>query len=49
MLQHLGWSIQYKPGAPITGRWQAKRFGVGMCAGTREALFRMIEVKNSER
>jgi len=38
-----GWTIRYYPAAPVTGRWSAIRFGVSICAGTEEALKRMID------
>lgn len=41
--EHRGWAIGYNPDAPATGRWCAMRHGVAMCAGTREALVRMVD------
>ena len=46
---HGGWSITYSAARPVTGQWRAARFGVGMCANSREALIRMIDVNNAER
>ncbi len=43
-----GWKISYGSFAPVTGRWAAARFGVGLCAGTDDALKRMIDRKNAE-
>jgi hypothetical protein len=39
------WDIYYIGGDPITGRWIARRFGVELCANTRELLKEMIELK----
>jgi hypothetical protein len=44
-----GWKITYSANRPVTGTWRAERHGVGMCAGTREALQRMVDAKVSER
>ncbi len=45
-----GWTVNEGPSAPVTGRWRALRFGVGMCANTRALLLRMIDSKlDSER
>lgn len=38
-----GWDYAHFPDNPITGRWCATRFGVGMSAGTEEQLKRMID------
>jgi len=49
--RYLGWSITDEPypGArPVTGKWRAERYGVGLSAGSYEALIRMIEVKEKE-
>lgn len=43
--QYRGFSITYAPSAPITGRWQAARNGVTLCADSREALCRMIDLR----
>lgn len=40
-----GWWISYGSKRPVTGTWRATRYGVGMCAGSREALVRMIDQK----
>ena len=40
-----GWAIDYDVRRPVTGTWRAERHGVGMCAGTKEALYRMIDTK----
>lgn len=42
---HRGWFIYQGPSHPVTGQWRATRYGVGMCAGTREQLIRMIDQK----
>ncbi len=46
--RHKGWEINYNPSRPVTGVWRAERFGVGMCAGTFDALIRMIDTKIAE-
>jgi hypothetical protein len=43
-----GWGCGFDPERPVTGRWQAIRHGVSICAGTREALERMIDFKVAE-
>ena len=43
-----GWAISYSAARPVTGQWRAERFGVGMCAGTRDALIRMIDTRADE-
>lgn len=43
--EHNGWTITYDPTAPVTGRWRAVRFGVGMCANDQAMLKRMIDAK----
>lgn len=43
-----GWAIGLSPQRPVTGQWRATRFGVGLCAGTKPELIRMIDVKNAE-
>ena len=40
-----GWKISHNPARPITGQWRAERHGVGLCAGDRDALLRMIDAK----
>lgn len=40
-----GWEISFNPLLPITSRWRAVRFGVGMCAGDYDALVRMIRAR----
>lgn len=40
-----GWEIGRGPDHPATGRWRARRFGVGMSAGTEEQLRRMIDAR----
>lgn len=42
-LAYKGWRYDYDEARPVTGRWRATRFGVGMCAGTLEQLLRMID------
>jgi hypothetical protein len=37
-----GWRVYHMSEAPVTGQWKAIRHGVEMCAGTQEALTRMI-------
>ena len=43
-----GWKTYYDRNAPVTGRYRAKRYGVGMCAGTADALMRMIDAKREQ-
>lgn len=43
MVSYRGWQIRYDGAAPVTGRWRATRFGVGMCAGSEALLRRMID------
>lgn len=38
-----GWKIEYRP--HDYQLWKAKRFGVGMCANTKESLKQMIDTK----
>jgi hypothetical protein len=47
-LDYRGWSMGYSARAPVTGAWRATRHGVGMCAGTADALKRMIDAKHAE-
>jgi len=47
--RYKGWLVSFSHNAPVTGKWRAERFGVGMCAGTAEQLQRMIDVKTEER
>jgi hypothetical protein len=44
-----GWTITYSGARAVTGSWRADRFGVGVCASTKAALLRMIDIKNYER
>ena len=44
-----GWLIVCHSNGPVTGRWRATRFGVGMCAGNYEDLVTMIRARASER
>lgn len=37
-----GWLLTHHASDPITGRYRATRFGVGICAGTYEELVSMI-------
>lgn len=43
-----GYTIYEHHGAPVTGRWRAEHFGVGMCNSTREGLMRMIDQRVRE-
>jgi hypothetical protein len=45
MKQYKGWLYGYYPNAPETSKWQATRFGVGLNAGTEEAIRRLIDLK----
>lgn len=40
---HKDWACGYDPSAPVTGRWRALRYGVGMCAGLRREIISMID------
>lgn len=40
-----GWTIHRGPAHPVTGQWRARRHGVGMSAGTYEALVSMIRLR----
>jgi hypothetical protein len=42
-----GWSIYYSANAPVTGKFQAVKFGVSMCANTEEMLVLMINQRQS--
>ncbi len=44
-----GWTVTTSPTRPVTGTWRAERHGVGMCAGTYEALKRMIDTRIEEK
>lgn len=46
-ITYKGWYIFEDLRAPVTGRWRARRYGVGMCASTREALGRMIDARDN--
>ena len=44
-----GWQIGGPfPAEPVTGQFVAKRNGVQLCAGSREGLERMIDMRNAE-
>jgi hypothetical protein len=36
------WRVYYIPKAPVTGKWQAYRFGIRLCANSRAALESLI-------
>jgi len=40
-----GWNISYSQTRPVTGVYVAERFGVTMCAGSRVAIERMVDVR----
>lgn len=48
MAYYRGWEISFNDSLPVTGKWRAERFGVGMCAGTEAAILRMIDTKTAE-
>lgn len=48
MNTYKGWTVTYSDKRPVTGIWRAERFGVGMCAGSLEALQRMIDTRIAE-
>ena len=43
-----GWTIAFGENLPLTGRWTTVSFGVVMCAGTEEAIKRMIDTRIRE-
>lgn len=47
-MSYLGWEITHNDSRPVTGTWRAERFGVGMCAGDKALLMRMIDTKVRE-
>ena len=40
-----GYAVTFNRTRPVTGQWRAERFGVGMCAGSEDALRRMVDQK----
>jgi len=44
-----GWVITFDPTRPVTGKYRATRFGVGLGAGTFDAVCRMIDAKIREQ
>lgn len=49
MIRHYnGWQVHYSPAAPVTGRYQAVRHGVEICAGTESEIISMIDQKYRE-
>ena len=45
---HRGWSLSCSKLRPVTGIWVAERRGVTMCAGTEEAIKRMVDTRVCE-
>jgi len=45
MDRYRGWKITYDEGRPITGRYEAESFGVGLSAGSLDALKRMVDTR----
>ena len=45
---YMGWRITADKRRPVTGTWSAVKFGVGLCAGTYDALVAMIAAKEKE-
>jgi len=45
---YLGWTIFFDPTKPVTGNYRARKWGVGLCAGSYEALIRMIRNKEED-
>jgi len=43
MLAYRGWEITYNDRRPVTGVFEAESHGVTMSAGTRAAIFQMID------
>lgn len=48
MAYYRGWEIWESATAPVTGRWQAIRFGVKMGTTTKEGIKLMIDQRNEE-
>ncbi len=46
--KYRGWDVEHHALAPVTGRFAAQRHGVGMCAGSLQALGRMIDQRYKE-
>jgi len=44
-MTYRGWLITYSAARPVTGKWRAERAGVGMGAGSEDALYRMINTR----
>lgn len=44
-----GWNIYFGMSYPITGRFQALRNGVSLCANTFETLKKMIDLRRYEK
>jgi hypothetical protein len=42
------WQVSHNPNAPIAGQYRAERAGVGMNAGTYDALINMIDAKREQ-
>jgi hypothetical protein len=40
-----GWRITFSDSRPVTGKWRAERFGVGLSANDAELLKRMIDTR----
>ena len=46
--EYNGWRITFNPALPVTGRWRAERYGVGMCSNSEISIRRMIDAKNMQ-
>jgi len=44
-----GWKISYDSRAPVTGKFSAIKYGVSMCANTKEMLYSMIDQRAMEK
>lgn len=45
---YASWDVTYSAARPVTGTWRAERHGVGMCAGSKAGIERMIDIRNAE-
>lgn len=43
IVDYRGWKLYYDPDGPVTGKYRALRYGVGMGASTLEMLQSMID------
>ena len=45
---YYGWTIDYVPNNPVTGKFVAQRFGVEMCAHDAATICRMIDQRHAD-